>query len=229
MSCNLSQYTEKVPAFTERWFDSAEERTTLDTIFAKKNGEPITDAELILLASECKILADESMLCDELFPQFMNRLYPTLKATGTVLAIPAVSLKVLKQRAAEGDSDSSEALNKLTEYQNIGIARVYGSPDDTDVPDTILSVFISQRNKSRFLLLTQETDMIKDIRELNERTPGKTRIMTAGLNDCGELFFYNDEDNDEEEQNDVSSESLESSEANEEHDVQVSESSSEQD
>ena len=198
--------------FLSKWFATFEE---LLFQLQKAPNEIFTDAELKVLVENYKIFIDETVLEDEDFPLFMDRIAPFLKnasdVTGNNVCVRITKdvIARIKERAQTSSEDLESlkrAMEAIMKYKSEGLIEIFDA-------ENVEAVFDAYREKFQFILITDNRDLAVEINSSQEEQPRRAPILFASVYEAGTIALY---DFDSVEQDDASESSYDDDDDEEE-------------
>lgn len=153
------------------------------------------DATLKRLATEYKVFIDASALMKPQISSFIDTFSDYLISENAKLIIPMRAIEKI-QGLVQESRDSYDAINALkliNELQRKNLAQIRGEISDSNLQDTLISVFAKFRRIFRLCLVTDSPDMVCSMKSLNSISDSQGfKIIIAYIDQDGIIRFYLD-------------------------------------
>lgn len=132
--------------------------------------------ELEEYVQSCKIIMDANIWMDDAIERFEDHLIPLLFKHNATLVMPVCIYDEVKRKLASGDPEASRradhGLRVMGRFQDAGFLRWYGDSDD-EFGDAVIDSFIrKKRTQSRLMLISNDYNLAKSIRDINNLAYG---------------------------------------------------------
>lgn len=140
-----------------------------------------------------KIFLDDTVLLSEKAEEFLHFWADYLIAENGKLIIPLRSIERIQEQTQDVacSQQAVKALRLLNWMQQKNLVQIRGEESDTNLRDTILSVFLKFRGTYRLCLITQDKAFAAEVLRLNETSErGGFNIAVGHINGDGKLVMY---------------------------------------
>lgn len=156
------------------------------------NGEKIKK-----LVRGYKIFLDDTVLCQKQSETFFVLLGEQLVHENEKLIIPFRAIQRIQEQVQNTakSQNAVQGLKLINWLQQKKVAEIRGEESDSNLRDTILSVFAKFRSSHRLCLITQDGYFAQEVLRLNQSKERRGFDVIAGyLNDSGNLALYPPQD-----------------------------------
>lgn len=140
-----------------------------------------------------KIFFDDTVLLSEKAEEFFHSWTDYLIAENRKLIVPLRSIERIQEQTQDAAcaQQAVEALRLLNWMQQKNLVQIRGEESDTNLRDTILSVFLKFRATHRLCLITQDKAFATEVLRLNEMNEQGGFVIVVGyINEDGKLAMY---------------------------------------
>lgn len=173
-----------------RWFQLFE-RMGADVI--PDDGHSLDVSQIQQMVRSYKIFLDDTALLSEKAEEFLRFCSDYLIAENGKLIIPLWSIERIQEQTQDTacSQQAVKALRLLNWMQQKNMVQIRGEESDTNLHDTILSVFLKFRGTHRLCLITQDETFASEVLRLNETSGrGVFNVAVGFINDDGKLTMY---------------------------------------
>lgn len=181
-------------SLVKRWF-LLFERPGAEIVSGR--GEALNAVQVRQIVQGYKIFLDDSVLLSDYAENFVTSLVDYLISENGKLIIPLRSIERIQEKTIDSSysSQAVKALRLLNWMQQKNIVQIRGEENDSNLYDTILSVFLKFRGTYRLCLITQDSLFAEKVLQLNEtRNSEGFKIVVGYLADGGQLIMYDADD-----------------------------------
>ena len=183
-----------------RWFLLSEEQEENGVEILPDCGSVLDETQIRLLVQDCRIFLDDTAFLVEMADVFLHSLESCLIEEDRKLIIPFRSVEQLHQRTRNPETADKavRALQLLKWMQEKKLVQIRGEENDSNLSDTILSVFLKFRKTYRLCLITQNAALADKVLQLNEINDQLGFEVSVGyIRDDGQLSLYTGENQDD--------------------------------
>jgi DNA-binding XRE family transcriptional regulator len=160
-------------------------------------GEALNAVQLRQMVQEYKIFLDDTALLSDYAEAFITSVADYLISENAKIIIPLRSIERVQEKTMDPSliNRAVKALRLLNWMQQKKIIQIRGEDNDSNLYDTILSVFLKFRGTYRLCLITQDSLFADKVLQLNEtRNSEGFKIVVGYIVDGGQLVMHNIED-----------------------------------
>lgn len=153
----------------------------------------LDDAQIQQMVKGYKIFFDDTVLLSGKAEEFFRSWADCLIEENTKLIVPLRSIERIQEKTQDAAcaQQAAEALRLLNWMQQKNMVQIRGEESDTNLRDTILSVFLRFRGTHRLCLITQDKAFSAEVLRLNEiNEQGGFDIVAGYINEDGKLVMY---------------------------------------
>lgn len=168
-----------------------------DNEFVPGDTVPLEEVQVQQIIRQYKIFLDDTALLNDNAAEFIYSLAGSLSAENEKVIIPLRAIEQIQAQAQKKDCSKQavSALHLLNWMQKKEIVRIRGEVSDTDLHDTIMSVFLKFRGIHRLCLITQDEAFAAQVLRLNKTKSLVGLDISVGyIGETGKLTMYNFED-----------------------------------
>lgn len=150
-------------------------------------------AQVRQMVKSYKIFFDDTVLLSEKAEEFLHSWADYLIAENGKLIVLLRSIERIQEQTQDAAcaQQAAEALRLLNWMQQKNLVQIRGEESDTNLRDTILSVFLKFRGTHRLCLITQDKAFAAEVLRLNEMNErGGFDIVVGYINEDGKLAMY---------------------------------------
>lgn len=189
---SLGRYDTSFSGFSilRRWFllfEGAEVEVT------PNNRRSLDATQLQQIVRGYKVFLDDTVLLSENTTEFFHFWANYLIAENGKVIIPLRSIEQIQELTQDAScaQQAVKALRLLNWMQQKNLVQIRGEETDTNLHDTILSVFLKFRGTHRLCLITQDKSFAAEVLRLNETGDRSGFDVAAGyINNDGKLAMY---------------------------------------
>ena len=153
----------------------------------------LDDAQVQQMVKGYKIFFDDTVLLSGKAEEFFRSWADYLIVENVKLIVPLRSIERIQEKTQDVAcaQQAVEALRLLNWMQQKNMVQIRGEESDTNLRDTILSVFLKFRGTHRLCLITQDRAFATEVLRLNEMNErGGFGIVVGYINEDGKLAMY---------------------------------------
>ncbi len=177
----------------KRWFACFKEPVDFNSAAMTYENMEEYGSLLQRLAGKYKVFIDTDVFFDSKSGDFLNMFSGYLVTENAKFIIPKrVTDQLLEMMQEVSASEKAiNALKKINELQQKNIVQIRGEDSDSNVHDTILSVFAKFRSLHRLCLITQNEPFANEVKHLNESSEKQGFDIVIGfVDENGLLSLY---------------------------------------
>lgn len=170
--------------------------STADSESVPSDTVPLEAVQLQQIIRQYKIFLDDTALLNENAVKFIYSLASSLSAENEKVIIPLRAIEQIQAQAQKNDCSKQavSTLHLLNWMQKKGIVQIRGEVSDTDLHDTIMSVFLKFRGIHRLCLITQDEAFATQVLRLNKTKSQEGFDISVGyIGETGKLTMYSSE------------------------------------
>lgn len=177
----------------KRWFACFDDTSHIDLTFLSFGSPEEYSSLLQKIANRYKIFIDADVLMASYSAEFVKTLSSHIIAENAKIIIPLRVVEQIQQMLQDisFSEQAVKALKLINLLQRQNAIQFRGEESDTNIHDTILSVFAKFRSLYRLCLITQDESFAEEILRLNENSEKQGfDILVGYINSDGILSFY---------------------------------------
>lgn len=177
----------------KRWFACFNDPADMNVLALTYESSKEYGVLLQRLATKYKVFIDADVFLSSKFGEFSNQLSDYLVAENAKLIIPMRAIEHIQEMMHDADvsEKAARALKQVNALQRKNVVQIRGEDSDSNIHDTILSVFAKYRSMHRLCLVTQNALFADEVKRLNENSEKQGFDIVVGyIDDNGMLALY---------------------------------------
>ena len=177
----------------KRWFAYFNDGEDLNTLSMSYGSTEEYGSLLQKMVARYKIFVDADVLLTPNSSNFLNMLADFLVAENARIIIPIRVIEQIQEMMQDINVSGKavRALKLLNSLQGKDVVQLRGEESDTNIHDTIISVFAKFRSLHRLCLVTQNESFADEVNRLNENSENQGfDILVGYVDESGKLALY---------------------------------------
>lgn len=177
----------------KRWFACFNDSADLNVVILTYKNEEEYGSFLKRLAVRYKIFVDSDVLLESQLGDFSNLISDYLVAENAKLIIPMRAIEQIQEMMQDISISEKavKALKQVNALQQKNIVQIRGEDSDSNIHDTILTVFAKFRSLHRLCLVTQNKFFAHEVKQLNQNSEKQGfDILVGYIDENGMLALY---------------------------------------